>query len=304
MFFLGKNPCFLERHPNFMLPSWQITKKAKILCIFDFSFPNYGRFAWGELSDTAKSLPPHLWEHRLPVTALALSARGLMKYTLAAKTERLNANSDYVDEKKVETTDQDEMKSRQKEDNKVEDFIPHLLSKNPESRTVREREPILVGPHDDSAENNKTMMKNPKNLDKKSKNKTMMKNPKNLDKKSESPLLFLDALRPRNDPLWNFRWLILKRKKRASCTTLDFFSLRPKVYHATKLLSASIEFQTFNSANTLSASNLRCEENSLKLYHRNVLITRMITIQKQSNCTVQNIACFVLSCTSSSSFSA
>ena len=173
---------------------------------------------------TRQKVSPHptLWGHRLPVTARALSARGLMKYTLAAKTEHLKANSDYIDEEKgrtknsniakakdsndwkhgkVETTDEDGMKNSQKEDHKVEDFIPHLLSKNPESRTVREREPILVGPHDDSAENNKTMMKNPKNLDKKSKNKTMMKNPKYVD----SPLPFLDALRPRNDPLWNFR---------------------------------------------------------------------------------------------------
>ena len=176
---------------------------------------------------TRQKVSPHCGGTVCTVTARALSARGLMKYTLAAKTEHLNANSDYIDEEKgrtknsniakakdsndwkhgkVETTDEDGMKNSQKEDDhKVEDFIPHLLSKNPESRTVTKREPILVGPHDDSAEKNKTMMKNPKNLDKKSKNKTMMKNPKNLDKKSESPLLFVDALRPRNDPLWNFR---------------------------------------------------------------------------------------------------
>ena len=49
---------------------------SDLLC--DFSFPSYARFREGNPADAPKSLPPPhsaLWGHRLPVTALALSAR-------------------------------------------------------------------------------------------------------------------------------------------------------------------------------------------------------------------------------------
>merc|ERR1711954_214159 len=43
---------------------------------FDFSFRSYSCFRKKNPADGSKSLPPsHLWEFRLPVTALALSAR-------------------------------------------------------------------------------------------------------------------------------------------------------------------------------------------------------------------------------------
>ena len=51
---------------------------APTYLVYDFSFPSYGRFREpGRRSK--KSSPTPLWGHRLPVTALALSARGLDK---------------------------------------------------------------------------------------------------------------------------------------------------------------------------------------------------------------------------------
>ena len=44
---------------------------------FDFSFLSYARFREGTLRRGKKSSPTPLWGHRLTVTALALSARGL-----------------------------------------------------------------------------------------------------------------------------------------------------------------------------------------------------------------------------------
>ena len=50
---------------------------------FDFPFRSYSCFRKKNPADGSKSLPPsHLWEFRLPVTALALFARGLDKMAL------------------------------------------------------------------------------------------------------------------------------------------------------------------------------------------------------------------------------
>ena len=49
---------------------------SDLLC--DFSFPSYV-FVRGPIRRAKKSSPTPLWGHRLPVTTLALSARGLDK---------------------------------------------------------------------------------------------------------------------------------------------------------------------------------------------------------------------------------
>ena len=91
MFFLDQNfrilarkSVFCYRTPDFVNGPFVSLAKAVDLApldpFFDFSFPSYGRFREGNRPTRQKVFPhPTAWGHRLTVTALARSARGLDK---------------------------------------------------------------------------------------------------------------------------------------------------------------------------------------------------------------------------------
>ena len=66
---------------------------------YDFSFPELRPFSWGEPGRRAKkSYPTPLWGHRLPVTALALSARGLDHDNFDDNRDNYDDNHDNYDD--------------------------------------------------------------------------------------------------------------------------------------------------------------------------------------------------------------
>lgn len=144
-----------------------------------------------------------------------------LNHKVGSKTEHMNTTPD----KKGKAAEKAEKEVRRRE----EEFIPYLLPRNPKRRDVSEREPVLVGPHEDPAilPKNHAEMEAPKKVQNRSgpnEDVTKMINHeqdvaemvadenwtdiRNLEEdvseeRSEFPVISIDALRPRNDPLWD-----------------------------------------------------------------------------------------------------